>query len=116
MSNDFTAKPMTTANTGHRIHFKAYAQDNVNNPSQIADTNPTLVLGTVGNPSVLSVAIDPSDPSAIIITPKAPGTTQFNVDVTPALPAGKAVTVHQTIAAPPPDSRHLDVLTDDDPF
>ena len=99
-----------------RFHVKLYGQDNVNNPSQVVDlTTPLTVFVQAMYSGMISVAVDPNDNRALIVTALGAGTAQGTIDVSPTLPSGKNVQFSVTVAAPPPDNRRMDFLTADPP-
>ena len=109
-----TAKDLPMNKT-EKVHVKAFAQDNVNTPSQIVDTTSTLVV-TNNNPTVVTAALDPSDPRAIILTPVSIGPGIVFVDQSPPCPSGLRLQLTVTVVSDTlPDDRRVDFLSADDP-
>mgnify|MGYP000858845603 FL=1 len=98
-----------------KVHVKAYAQDNATTPapSQIVDSTSPLIAMSV-NQGIASIAVDPNDNRAVVITALAAGPGQVLVDLNPSLGNGRLI-MNFTVAAPPPDNRHLDFQTADAP-
>lgn len=103
-----------TIGQAQRVHVKAYAADQTHNPSQVADSTAPLVVGSA-TPGVATIAIDPGDPRAVIVTAVGGGSGTVLVNESPTLPQGLSLTINVSVAAAPVDNRRIDFVSADPP-
>ena len=108
-----TIGPLNVGQT-QRVHVKAYAQDNSNNPSQVVDLTTPLLVASL-NTAVLQAQVDPSDNRAVLVTGVAAGTANVQIDESPTLPTAGKLILSCTVNTPPPDNRRVDFLSADPP-
>lgn len=106
-----TIKPMLVGQT-EKVHVKAYSQDNSNNPSQSVDTV-TPLTATVNFATIATVAVDPLDNRAFIVTAVGAGIATITIDEAPSV--NPKLVLNVSISAAPADNRRIDFLAADDP-